>query len=157
DDGRSYPLPPGLGLFPLIAAMACGDRVPVEWRTPNTFVLPMYQREALWVGFHNEWPPLAVSVSIGTVNTVSGRTMRPGLHADPQDYVVCPDQLWLDGVNVGPATVRQFVAMPLGGGYTIEAAITRTEQHGGLRISVFDVKPGVTLTPPPPSSSEPTR
>jgi hypothetical protein len=46
--------------------------------------------------------------------------------------------------------VRQFVAMPLGQGYTVEAGITGREQHGGIQITVFGLRPGVRLSPPPP-------
>jgi hypothetical protein len=150
DDGRTYPLPPGLGTFPILAAEPLGHRVPPDWRGPNSFLIPMYQREALWLGFGGSgWPPVAVKVAIGTVNALSGRTDEEGLHADPQDYVVCPDQLWLDGINTGSASIRQFVAMPLGLGYTVEAAITHQEEVGGMQITVFEPKPGAIPEPPP--------
>ena len=151
DDGRSYPLPPGLGTLPVLAASEAGTRVPAGWRRPGTFLVPMYQREALWLGFANDWPPVAITVTVGGVNAVSGRTGHEGLHADPQDYVVCPDQMWLDGVNAGPATVRQFVAMPLGEGYSVEAAVTGEERRGGLEITVFPPRRGARLTRPAPS------
>jgi hypothetical protein len=35
--------------------------------------------------------------------------------------VVCPDQPWLDGINAGDGYIRQFVAMPLGMGYTAKS------------------------------------
>ena len=37
-----------------------------------------------------------------------------------QNYVAIPKQKWLDGINCGDGTIRQFVAMPLGQGYTVE-------------------------------------
>ena len=152
DDGGHYPLPPGLGLFPITSPLQCAGSVPDEWRTPNTFLIPMYQREALWIGFENEWPPVAVTVAVGTVNAVSGKPAGKNLSADPQNYIVCPEQLWLDGINVGPATVRQFVAMPLGHGYTVEGAITGREEHGGIQISVFEPRSDVVLSRPTPPS-----
>jgi hypothetical protein len=71
------------------------------------------------------------------------------LCADPQDYVVCPPQLWLDGINAGAAHVRQFVAMPLGEGLTVEAAVTGKEERGGIQIVVFDPVPGRFPDEPP--------
>lgn len=35
--------------------------------------------------------------------------------------MVSPEQPWLDGIADGDGTVRQFVAMPLGSGYSVEA------------------------------------
>ena len=37
-----------------------------------------------------------------------------------QNYCALPKQLWLDGINCGDGYIRQFVAMPLGKGYTVE-------------------------------------
>ena len=37
-----------------------------------------------------------------------------------QNYVAIPKQKWLDGINCGDGYIRQFVAMPLGKGYTVE-------------------------------------
>jgi len=64
------------------------------------------------------------------------------LQHDPQNYLVCPDQPWLDGINSGHDSVRQFVAMPLGLGYPLEAEMTGKEHVGGLQIMVFAPKPG---------------
>lgn len=148
DDGRRFPLPPGLGRFPIARAGDHEPRLPAEWRGDNVYLIPMYQREALWIGLENEWPPVAVRVAVGHISVVSGRRVAEGPGADPQDYVVTPEQLWLDGINVGPSTVRQFVAMPLGQGYTVESAITGTEQHGGIQITVWPPRPEVQLSPP---------
>ncbi|KIW90985.1 uncharacterized protein Z519_08768 [Cladophialophora bantiana CBS 173.52] len=56
---------------------------------------------------------------------------------DTQVYVVVPGQNWLDGICVAPRVVRQFVAMPLGSGYTVEGQKTGKEKHGGLRIEII--------------------
>jgi hypothetical protein len=153
DDGRTYPLPPGLGRFPILAAAPFSAHLPPGWRGPNSFLIPMYQREALWLGFNNDGPPLALSISIGKVNAISGRVEAGGLHSDPQDYVVCPEQLWLDGINAGQGSIRQFVAMPLGKGYTVEAAITGKEESGGIQIAVYEPKPGAILKKSPEKTS----
>lgn len=94
----------------------------------------------------------AVKVYVGGVNAVSGepstdteqtRARRYKLlhkHKSIQDYVVAPDQLWLDGIASQDGAVRQFVAMPLGSGYTVEAQITGADLIGGLQIEVVPAK-----------------
>ncbi len=143
DDGRAYPLPPGLGRFPILKVEDYLDRVPVLWREHGGAFIPMYQREALWLGFHAApWKPNAVKIAVGSVNAISGEPDDKALSADPQDYVVCPEQPWLDGIHTGPGLVRQFVAMPLGEGYTVEAALTSGESIGGIQITVYEPKSG---------------
>jgi len=63
-----------------------------------------------------------------------------GLHDDPQDYVVSPRQPWLDGFGVTTGTIRQFVAMPLGRGYTAEEQITNEATYGDVQIAVYPMK-----------------
>ena len=45
-----------------------------------------------------------------------------------------PDQPWLDGINAGDGFIRQFVAVPLGLGATVEAQVTGDEVHGGVQL-----------------------
>jgi hypothetical protein len=154
DDGRTYPLPPGLGAFPLFKVEDYRDRVPRLWQAHEGVFIPMYQREALWLGFSAAaWKPNAVKVAVGMINALSGTGHDQRLHADPQDYLVCPPQLWLDGINAGHGAIRQFVAMPLGQGYTVEAALTGDEHFGGIQIAVFEPKPGQFPDEPPPSEA----
>ncbi len=63
--------------------------------------------------------------------------------------MVCPDQPWLDGCNIGGGVIRQFVAMPLGEGYGLGADTARGE--GGLDIIAFEPLPGhfPDAAPPP--------
>ena len=143
DDGREYPLPPALGTLPIQRVADHADRVPAEWRERGGIFIPLYQREALWLSFRGEdWHPVAVRVAIGEVDALTGERWKPGLSGKPQNYVVAPLQPWLDGINSGAGTIRQFVAMPLGQGYTIEAQLTGEEVFGGLQLRVYDAKPG---------------
>lgn len=143
DDGRTYPLPPGLGMFPIFRISDYRDRVPSLWREHGGAFIPMYQREALWLGFSAAyWKPNAVKIALGAVNSISGKPDRAGLHADSQDYLVCPEQPWLDGFNTGQGSIRQFLAMPLGLGYTVESSISGSETWGGIQITVFEPRPG---------------
>ncbi len=150
DDGRTYPLPPGLGAFPVHRVADHHDRLPAAWRRDGVFI-PMFQREALWLGFDGAvWKPNAVKIAAGNVNAISGDVWDETLHAEPQDYIVCPDQPWLDGINDGDGRVRQFVAAPLGSGYTIEAQVSGTDEAGGIQIVVFEPKSGRFPDHPPP-------
>ncbi len=141
DDGRAYPLPPGLGRFPIRSCADYRNRLPDAWR--GDFFVPMHRREALWIGFDGTWwKPSAVKVGIGGVNAVSGDRWDEDLCADPQNYLVVPDQPWLDGINSGDGSVRQFVAVPMGAGLTVEAQLTDEERVGGVQLLVFEPKPG---------------
>lgn len=150
-DDRVYPLPPGFGAFPIFRVEDYADRVPPQWREQRGVFIPMYQREALWLNFNAaSWKPNAVKMGAGGINAISGEPFDEMLRAAPQDYIVCPDQPWLDGFNTGQGTIRQFVAMPLGLGYTVEAALTGKEEFGGIQIIVFEPKPGIFPEQPPP-------
>jgi hypothetical protein len=153
DDGRRYPLPPGLGRFTIQAVAEHRGRVPETWADCDFFVA-MYQREALWIGFDAApWKPNVVKVGIGRINAVSGDAWGRPLQPDPQNYMVCPPQLWLDGINAGEGFVRQFVAMPLGLGYTVEHQVSGAERHGGIQFSVYEPKAGRFPDEPPPAAA----
>jgi hypothetical protein len=141
DDGRDYPLPPGLGRFPLRHVDDFAARVPADWSRHGGVMLPMYQAEALWLNFRSPTGfPFAVKVATGKINAVTGERWREGLNRGPQDYVTVPGQPWLDGYCVEKGFIRQFVAMPLGAGYTAEEQITGEAEHGGLQIAVHPMK-----------------
>ncbi len=152
DDGRRYPLPPGLGLLPVDSVAEHAARVPESWRREGGVFIPMYQREALWLGFDAApWKPNAIKVGVGRVNAVTGAAWSPLLESSPQDYLVCPDQPWLDGIKTAPETIRQFVAVPLGRGHTIEGQLTGEEQFGGIQLLVYEPVPGRFPDVPPPA------
>jgi hypothetical protein len=144
DDGTDYSLPPGLGSFPLRHVDDFSAEVPEPWLAHGGVMLPMYQSEALWVNFSRGVVdfayPFAVKIATGKINAVTGDEWRSGLHAKPQDYVVVPEQPWLDGYCVEKGLVRQFVAMPLGAGYTVEEQITGEAEHGGLQVIAYPMK-----------------
>ncbi len=143
DDGRDYPLPPGLGNFPIRRVDDFRDRVPAEWLEHGGVFLPMYQREAMWICFHGQyWKPRAVKVGVGKVCAITGNPWREAMHHDPQDYIVTPPQPWLDGICVGRGAIRQFVAMPLGMGYTVEGQVTGHETVGGIQLKVIEPRAG---------------
>ena len=135
DDGRDHPLPPGLGCFPLRLVDECKGRVPERWREHGGVLLPMHQAEAMWLHLSSPFGcPIALKLAAGRINAVTGEPWREPLHRGPQDYVVVPEQPWLDGFCVGKGLIRQFVAMPLGSGYSAEEQLTGRAEHGGLQL-----------------------
>jgi len=144
DDGSHYPLPPSLGHFPVHRVEDHAERVPESWRVHGGVFIPLYQREAAWLSFSAPyWRPQALKVAVGMVNAVSGEPWSEGIvDGDEQDYLVCPPQPWLDGINAGDGVVRQFVAMPLGMGYTVEGQVTGDERFGGIQLVSFGAKAG---------------
>lgn len=139
DDGTVHPLPAGLGRFPLRHVDDFATTVPPTWIEHGGVMLPMYQAEALWIDFGGSYP-IALKVAAGKINAATGEEWREGLHRDPQDYVVTPGQPWLDGYCVERGVIRQFVAMPLGEGYSAEEQITGRGGVGGIQIVAFPMK-----------------
>jgi len=139
DDGREYPLPAGLGGFPLHHIEDFSAHIPDIWNKRGGVLMPMYQAEALWLNFNGDYP-MAIKVAAGKINAVSGEAWADGLSDDPQDYLVLPDQPWLDGYHVEKDLIRQFVAMPLGNGYSAEEQITGKAEFGGLQIIAYPMK-----------------
>ena len=84
------------------------------------------EREAMWIAFTADHP-FAIKVHVGGVNAVSGNlaTAKADENNSPvQDYVVTPDQLWLDGIAAQDGKVLQFVATPAGSKYSVESQIS---------------------------------
>lgn len=104
----------------------------------------MYQSEALWINIPGDYP-CAIKVAAGKINAVSGRAWEDRLSDNLRDYAVVPGQPWLDGFNVAKGYIRQFVAMPLGEGFTAEEQITGQADHGGLQISVYPMRHDVYM------------
>ena len=146
DDGLDYPLPPGLGAFPVQHVDDYAARVPRSWIDRGGVMVPMYQSEAMWLNFTTSYVtdqgsyPFAIKIATGKINAVTGNPWDDGLHRKPQDYVVSPKQPWLDGYAVGKGAVRQFIAMPLCKGYTAEEQLTGKADIGGIQIQVYPMK-----------------
>lgn len=156
EDGRKHALPPSIGNFPLKRVEDYASRVPEAWKAHGGLFFPMWQREAMWLSLNRRGRAMACKVAAGKVNAVSGKVWAPELAAsstngnDPvQDYMVVPPQQWLDGFNVGSGVIRQFVAMPLGGGHTVEAQVTGEEKFGGLQFLSLAPKAGHLELPKP--------
>jgi len=135
DDNRKYHLPPGLGTFPLFHVEDFQKTTPEHWQERGGVFLPIFQAEALWIRFSGYYP-CAVKIAAGKINAITGNAWQDPLDGNPQDYVVSPDQLWLDGFCISKGLVRQFIAMPFGAGYTAEEQLTGKAEFGGLQICV---------------------
>jgi hypothetical protein len=144
DDGREYPLPPTFGAFPVHRFAA--------HRKPAThgarFFIAIRQWEALWITFDAPaWRPNAVQIHAGGVNVLTGESSHR-LLSRPQNYIVCPEQPWLDGFKTERGLVRQFVAAPLRQGLTVAEQLGE-ESSSLLSIRVIAPKPGRFPTRPP--------
>jgi hypothetical protein len=139
DDNREHFLPPGLGRFPLKHVDDYASKLPPIWARRAGVLFPMYQAEAVWLNFHSEYP-FAIKVAAGKINAVTGGQWSNTLSSNPQDYLITPEQPWLDGFCVAEGKIRQFVAMPLGAGYTAEEQLTGEAEHGGLQLLLMPMK-----------------
>ena len=101
----------------------------------------------MWINFDSSGPFL-VKIYAGDVNVISGEPgvechdtieRRLALHSEGkslQDYIVTPEQDWLDGIATAAGVVKQFVAVNMGSGSSIEAQIMGQDITGGLQIEV---------------------
>ena len=147
DDDKDYPLPPGLGSFPLRHVDDFSQTISKSWIKHGGIVFPMYQSEAMWINFNGRHDsrrgtayPFAVKIAAGKINAITGEKWEDETNQTDQNYCVVPGQPWLDGYCVEKGVIRQFVAIPLGAGYTAEEQITGTSEFGGLQIQVFPMR-----------------
>ncbi len=102
----------------------------------------------MWISFSSP-KPHAVKVALGKVCALTGKPFKDGkLRRKKQDYLVTPPQPWLDGICVAEGRIRQFVAMPLGSGTTVEGQVTGEETVGGLQLLVVPPRKGLFEPPP---------
>lgn len=142
DTGHKNRLPPSLGHFPLknIDDLKA-DRLPGHWPKRGGIVLPMFQSEAMWLSFQAPTGyKFAIKIACGKINAITGKPWSNELDFDEQDFVVAPDQPWIDGFAVTKGVVRQFVAMPLGSGHSVEEQVTGKAEFGGIQIIVYPLK-----------------
>ncbi|EFQ27093.1 integral membrane protein [Colletotrichum graminicola] len=151
DNRDTNNLPPGMGNFPLFKVRDFAHNMPEDMAKKGGVFFPMYQREAMWIGFSSR-APFAIKIYVGGVNAVSGFPMTENEKTKEkrlkmlssgqpiQDYVVVPEQNWLDGIVSEDGKIRQFVAQPKGSGFSVEAQVTGDEKVGGIQIELIPVK-----------------
>ncbi|KAK6542244.1 hypothetical protein TWF694_006207 [Orbilia ellipsospora] len=172
DDGKTYPLPPGLGVLPLYSVERFKDVLPKDIVDKGGALLPLYNREAFWISF--TMPPWvtglsqtqapdfqtslawAIRIFLGGVNGISGEPMVPNMGTvlkkqngvtNFQDYIVAPPQKWLDGIATAPGIVRQFVGVPRNSGYSVEQQVTGWDNVGGLQLEFIPRCKSITSKP----------
>ncbi|CAG1962705.1 unnamed protein product [Fusarium graminearum] len=122
------------------------DNADTNYLPPDAGSFPL-EREAMWINFQSE-RHYVIKIFVGGINAVSGEPSvedaatslrrRNLIHQGEsvQDYIVTPRQQWLDGIAVEPGKVRQFVAMPVGTGHSIEAQMTGEEKAAGVQFEI---------------------
>jgi hypothetical protein len=154
DNEEVADLPPNLGAFPLYEVSKYADKLPSYMALKGGLFFPMWTREAMWINFDAEDDDqFMIKMYAGGINVVSGEPAIEGtetklrrkqavLDGKPiQDYVVTPDQNWIDGF------VKQFVAMPSGSGYSVEHQLTGSDDVGGFQIEITPSKSSCELPP----------
>lgn len=106
----------------------------------------------MWINFHSSLP-YALRIHIGGVNAISGEPVVDDANTQlrlrnklsqgksVQDYIILPQQPWLYGIATVPGEVRQFVAMPIRGGYTVEAQLTGAELTASIQFEIVSAAP----------------
>jgi ubiquitin len=110
----------------------------------------------MWIKF-DATRPFAVKAYVGGVNAISGepkvetlatiqqRKESPSVKKCIQDYIVPPLQYWLDGIARQDGKVMQFVAAPVGSGYSVEAQVTGQDNIGGIQFEIMPQYPPVSI------------
>ncbi|KAG1871753.1 hypothetical protein DFJ58DRAFT_762246 [Suillus subalutaceus] len=97
----------------------------------------MYQREAMWLQFNSK-KKFAIRIYVGgpmIPNMAYSAQAAKWRCEKKQDYIIVPEQPWVDGIATGPGIVKQFVAVPYGSGYSIESPGRR--KTGGIQFEVI--------------------
>lgn len=129
DDETTYGLPPSLGALALRGA-----------ENPGEVLVPMWQSEAMWISFSAPMNyPFLLKIGVGGLNAITGEPYTAKPDFDTEDYAETAEQPWLDGFRVDDTTVRQFVAMPLGAGYSVAEQLTGSDT-GSVNFSVIPLK-----------------
>lgn len=140
-------LPPGMGVMDIYKVSDYGRNCPKSWDR-DAYFIAMHDVEAMWMNFQC-CSPIALLVSAGTVNAVSGEEFETKLSKD--NYLITPPQPWLDGWKSDDGSVYQFVSTPAGEGLSVGEQLLETKEHA-MQISVFEAKDPDKMTrhvPPP--------
>ena len=73
----------------------------------------------MWIKFEAK-RKFALKILLGAVNGISGKAV-----GSAQDYIIVPEQPWLDGIATAPGQVKQFVAVRYGSRYSIEQQVSK--------------------------------
>ena len=133
NNNETYNLPPSLGNFE-VYKVSDFENCPSGW-DKNGYFIAMHSKEAMWLSFQNI-EPIAILISIGTINVVNGKESKDKLEKD--NYLVTPPQPWIDGWK-SENSVYQFVATETGENKTVCEQLVKSNDHA-ITISVFKAK-----------------
>jgi hypothetical protein len=137
--------PQDFGEFPMFIATDYLDSAPPACRVQPSIMIPMHPHEAMWIRFSADDPkPTAVKVGVDGVNAVTGDSWHERLSADPQDYLVCPEQTRLDGHITGNGDIRQFTAASSNKNHGIRRRPPEHYNYNSIWLMVFESR-----NPPP--------
>jgi hypothetical protein len=126
DDGRVYPLSMLLDDLPLRARADMSVAGAPSGAATGEFLTTFPSGCALALTFgegpdpdgftpYQDEPPFAIKLGLRGVNVLTGLPLADGLQTDPQDYIVAPDEPWLNGYPLVDGMARQLVAGPASG------------------------------------------
>ena len=102
-------------------------------------MMPLYQAEAMWISFGgvdgpSDGYPCAIKIAAGKINAISGKPWKPELDASERDYIVVPEQPWLDGPSRSSHGTHQAwpSKMPEGGGKRMGSSTALGSQSSSL-------------------------
>jgi len=137
NDSQTHHLPPAGGSFQF-------------FMHHHSQIVPMSDKEAMWFSFSSSFDstPVAVKILAGGINTITGEKETGDarsvlINNEPngygQNYMIVPGQPWLSGFKTKDNKVRQFIAVTLGKGLSVEEKLEKT-QTGGIQFIVFPIK-----------------
>lgn len=146
EDGRVHD-PSEFGPFPIVDLSKFENtNALISMRRKGHLAIPMLQREAMCMKFERSSFPrsqrdtpfdcdFAIRIYSGGINTISGKA-HSECTCQQQDYYVVPLQKTIHGFYATNEEVKQFVAMPLGGSYSVESQLTGTDSLGGIQFQI---------------------
>lgn len=139
-------LPPSLGRMKLYKVSDYKDNCPQDW-AQDAYFGALHPSEAMWISFASS-SAVAVLIGAGGVNALTAKKL--GTTLEPDNYLVCPPQPWIDGWKGEDGSVHQFVATAhkKGDGLTVgEQLIGAESKTGAIGIALFEPKLDATLNP----------
>lgn len=151
-----------LGIYPVYSRTVIREGQKIH--TNADFIVPMHgtdvmlinmqhllmesrlDEEAVFISFSSA-SIFAIKVFLGPINVITGNrdnteSTNSLIDKEKQDYIVAPEQRWIDGITTGNSQVRQFVAKATtkGSRYNVEAHLKKSELKGGFHFVVVPPK-----------------
>jgi len=131
DNGKTYPLPTGLGQLALRSVDDFSETAPVRWMQKGGVILPLARSEAIWIWLSSRYR-FAVKIGAGMVNLLSGEAWSSDFRRQPQNYLVAPGPPWGENDEV----LRSYVALPFGTVDPAEDPCAHAADADGIQLQV---------------------